>query len=155
MRRREFIAGLRSAVAWPFAARAQRPALPVAAFINAGTLDTNTRNVGAFHAGLGEIGYLDGQTVTVEFHWLEGRYDRLPALVADLLARRVSVIATPGLSSAPTLMIAKAVGNSIPIVFGIRDDPVKLGLAASLARPGGNATGINFFVNEWRKGSAS
>jgi len=153
MRRREFIAGLGGAAVTapmlrPLMARAQQPALPVVGFVNVGSADASSGSAAVFRKGLGETGYVEGQTVTVEFHWLEGRYDRLPALVADLLARRVSVIATPGLSSAPTLMIAKAVGNSIPIVFGIGDDPVKLGLVASLARPGGNATGINFFVNE-------
>ena len=147
MRRREFIASLAGAAALPLAARAQQPVVPVVAFLRAGSPATSTP-IDMFLKGLGETGYVEGQNVTIETHWLEGQYDRLPTLVADLLARRVAVIATPGLSSTPTMNIAKAVGNSIPIVFGIGDDPVRLGLVASLARPGGNATGINFFVNE-------
>jgi putative ABC transport system substrate-binding protein len=149
MRRREFIAGLGCAAAWPIAAQAQQSALPVIGFVHGGTAESSAYAMGlttAFRKGLGENGYVEGRSVTVEYHWLEGRYDHLPAVMADLVRRRVSVIATFGSTAAATA--AKAATTTIPIVFGVGEDPVKLGLVTSFARPGGNATGINFFNAE-------
>jgi putative tryptophan/tyrosine transport system substrate-binding protein len=147
VRRRQLLSALCGAtLAWPLAALAQQPALPVVGFIFGGSADVDSRWTAGFRKGLNESGHVEGQNVTVEYHWLEGQYDRLPALMADLVRRKVAVIATPG-SNVATLA-AKAATATIPIVFGFAENPVKFGLVDSLARPGGNATGINFFLAE-------
>src|SRR5215471_12748697 len=120
--------------------------MPVVGLVSGRSPEESARFGAAFRKGLNETGFVEGQTVTVEYHWLDGQYDRLPSLMVDLVRRRVAVIATPG--SNPTSLAAKAATTTIPIVFGVGDDSVRMGLVASLARPGGNATGINFFAAE-------
>ena len=146
MRRREFFTLIGGAVAWPCAARAQQAAMPIVGLVGPRSREESTRLVAAFRKALNETGYIEAQNVMVEYHWLEGKYDRLPALMADLVRRRVAVIATPAFTAAAP--VAKAATTTIPIVFGVAEDPVKLGLVASFARPGGNATGIDFLASE-------
>jgi putative tryptophan/tyrosine transport system substrate-binding protein len=141
MRRREFIAGLGSAAAWPFAARAQRrPAMPVVGYLYRGSPRPNENLVAAFRKGMSETGYVEGRNVAVEYRFAEDHIDRLPELASDLVRQGVAVIATPG--GTATVQAAKAVTSSIPIVFEVGTDPVEDGLVASFNRPGGNITGV-------------
>jgi putative ABC transport system substrate-binding protein len=141
VKRREFIAWLGSAAGWPVVARAQQRAMPVIGYLGSG-LDSDSFRVPPFRQGLNETGYVDGRNVTIEYRWAGDQYDRVRALVAELVGRKVAVIAVPGF--APAALAAKAVTTTIPIVFSISGDPVALGLVASLNRPGGNVTGFSY-----------
>src|SRR6266436_1852226 len=150
--RRKFLATLGGAASWPLAAGAQQPALPVVGYLSARSPEDTAHLVKAFRRGLSEAGFIEGQNVTVEYRWALGQADRLPGLAADLVRKPVTLFVTTGGESAA--LAAKAATSTIPIAFIIGGDPVKLGLAATYSRPGGNATGISILTSELRHTSA-
>jgi putative ABC transport system substrate-binding protein len=146
MKRREFITLLGGAAAWPLAARAQQPAMPVVGFLHGGSAGTRTHFIAAFHQGLKETGHIEGQHIEIDYRWADDQSDRLAALAVDLVRRQVSVITACG--GERDVFAAKAATSKIPIVFIVGGDPVKAGFVASLGRPGGNLTGVNMFSVE-------
>jgi putative ABC transport system substrate-binding protein len=146
VRRRQFIMLLGGAAAWPLVARAQQPATPVIGFLSSLAPSDAPRFLAAFQLGLNEAGFVDGRNVMIEYRWAEGQYDRVPALAADLVRRRVTVIVVSG--GAVSALAAKTATSIIPIVFVIGDDPIRFGVVPSLNRPGGNITGVTLFISE-------
>ena len=146
MKRREFIAGLGGAAVWPVVAGAQQPATPVIGFMSARSSEDSAHLISAFRQGLAEVGFIEGQNVVIEFRWAGGQYDRLPALAADLVDHRVSVLVAVG--GDPSAVAAKHATSTIPIVFGMGGDPIKAGLVESFSRPGGNMTGFSILASQ-------
>jgi putative tryptophan/tyrosine transport system substrate-binding protein len=145
MRRREFIAGL-VAAGWPVVGRAQQPAMPIVGFLDLRSPSLHAADVAAFRQGLAAAGFVEGQTVAIEYRWANNQWQRLAPLAAELVQRQVAVIVA--IDSGPTVLAAKAATSTIPIVFAVADDPIKFGLVASLSRPGGNMTGVTALSNE-------